>query len=101
MSQSQGPPAADPAQYDQQQLDALLATELGRLIHDRRIELGLSRADLAERAEMTPPQVARIEGGGSLPTLQPLHRLVRALDGVLNVSLDANGSRITLTPHAT
>lgn len=33
-----------------------LARELGQLVHDRRIELGLSQAELAERCGMKQPQ---------------------------------------------
>ncbi|GAA3891006.1 helix-turn-helix domain-containing protein [Streptomyces sedi] len=94
-----GAPPRGAGAYDQEQLDALLAVELGRLIHERRVALGLSRTELAERAEMTRSQVSRIEGGGSLPTLQPLQRLVKALDGALSVTLDAESSHISFTPH--
>ncbi|CAB40330.1 helix-turn-helix domain-containing protein [Streptomyces sp. SID7813] len=49
-------------EYDQEYVDARLAGDLGQAVYDRRIELGLSRTELAERAGMTQPQVSRMEG---------------------------------------
>ncbi|MFF3445164.1 helix-turn-helix domain-containing protein [Streptosporangium sp. NPDC002721] len=72
----------------QEARDALL---LGQQVYNRRTELGLSQAELAERAGMTQPQVSRLETGGVTPTLALLRRLARALDADLNV---------TFTPHA-
>lgn len=71
------------------------------LPYDRRIALGLSQAELAERAGMTQPQVSRTEGGDTVPTLLLLRRLAKALDGTLNLSIDEGDSRVTFTPHAT
>ncbi len=66
------------------------ARELGRLVRDRRAELGLSQTELAERCGMKQPQISRFETGGTVPTLPLLRRLARALDSDLTVSL---------TPH--
>ncbi|WP_371783199.1 helix-turn-helix domain-containing protein [Streptosporangium subroseum] len=71
--------------------EAREALLLGQRVYDRRMELGLSQAELAERAGMTQPQVSRLETGGVTPTLTLLRRLARALDAELNV---------TFTPHA-
>lgn len=87
-------------EYDQEYLDARLAGDLGQAIYDRRIELGLSQNELAERAGMTQPQISRIEGGDTVPTLPLLRRLAKALNGSLNVALEAEESRVTFTPHA-
>ncbi|OEV19326.1 DNA-binding protein, partial [Streptomyces nanshensis] len=75
-----------------------LAGDLGQAIYDRRVELGLSQTELADRAEMTQPQISRIEGGDTVPTLPLLRRLAKALDGSLNVALTAEDSRVTFTP---
>jgi transcriptional regulator with XRE-family HTH domain len=40
--------------------------------------------ELAERAGMTQPQVSRMEGGDTVPTLPVLRRLAKVLDGTLN-----------------
>lgn len=87
-------------EHDQEYIDARLAGDLGQTIYDRRIELGLSQTDLAERAGMTQPQISRIEGGDTVPTLPLLRRLAKALNGSLNVALEAEDSRVTFTPHA-
>ncbi|MEV6867428.1 helix-turn-helix domain-containing protein [Streptosporangium subroseum] len=71
--------------------EAREALLLGQRVYNRRVELGLSQAELAERAGMTQPQVSRPETGGITPTLTLLRRLARALDAELNV---------TFTPHA-
>lgn len=52
--------------------------------------VGLTQAELAERAEMTQPQLSRLESGGSTPTVPLLARLAAAL----NADLD-----ITFRPH--
>ncbi|MGW2472828.1 helix-turn-helix domain-containing protein [Streptomyces sp. NPDC001665] len=67
-----------------------LAYGLGRLVHERRTELGLSQAELAERCGMKQPQVSRFEAGGTIPTLPLLRRLADALGADLTISL---------TPH--
>lgn len=87
-------------EYDQEYVDARLAGDLGQAVYDRRIELGLSQAELAERAGMTQPQVSRMEGGDTVPTLPLLRRLAKALDGTLNLACDEGDSRVTFTPHA-
>ncbi|SMQ16949.1 Helix-turn-helix domain-containing protein [Streptomyces sp. Ag82_O1-12] len=53
--------AGEAVEYDQQYVDARLAGDLGQAVHNRRTELGLSQADLAERAGMTQPQVCRMD----------------------------------------
>ncbi|MCE7082803.1 helix-turn-helix domain-containing protein [Streptomyces sp. ST2-7A] len=87
-------------EYDQEYVDARLAGDLGQAVYDRRVELGLSQTEPAERAAMTQPQISRIEGGDTVPTLPLLRRLAKALDGSLNVALTADDSRVTFTPHA-
>ena len=43
--------------------EARASLSLGQMMHDRRVEFGLTRADLAERADMTLPQLSRRESG--------------------------------------
>ncbi|GAB2813783.1 hypothetical protein GCM10027073_52590 [Streptomyces chlorus] len=92
--------AGETVEYDQEYVDARLAGDLGQAVYDRRIELGLSQAELAERAGMTQSQVSRMEGGDTVPAFPLLRRLAKALDGTLNLAIDAGDSRVTFTPHA-
>lgn len=92
--------AGEVVEYDQEYVDARLAGDLGQTVHDRRSELGMSQSELAERAGMTQPQVSRLEGGDTVPTLPLLRRLAKALDGALNLAIDEGNSRVTFTPHA-
>ncbi|MHB9861039.1 helix-turn-helix domain-containing protein [Streptomyces sp. YIM S03343] len=86
--------------YDQEYVDARLAGDLGQVVYDRRVELGLSQAELADRAGMTQPQVSRMEGGDTVSTLPLLSRLAKALEGTLNLAIDEGDSHVTFTPRA-
>ena len=65
-----------------------LRYELAEAVRARREELGWSQRQLAERAGMTQPGVARFEAGGTTPTLPLLERLASALGLTLTISLD-------------
>ena len=58
---------------------------LGQLVYDRRVALGLSQTELAERAGMTQPQVSPLETGGGNITVASLRRLAAALDADLTI----------------
>lgn len=92
--------AGEAVEYDQEYVEARLAGDLGQAVYDRRVELGLSQTELAGRAGMTQPQVSRMEGGDTVPTLPILRRLARALDGALHLSIDEGDSQVTFRPHA-
>jgi HTH-type transcriptional regulator / antitoxin HipB len=77
------------AAYEQ----ARLRYELAEGVRARREELGWSQRQLAERAGMTQPGVARFEAGGTTPTLPLLERLADALGMTLTVSLAPGGRR--------
>ncbi|MFI6485547.1 helix-turn-helix domain-containing protein [Nonomuraea sp. NPDC050663] len=64
---------------------ARLRFELGDAVRQRREELGLTQAELAERAGLKQPAVARFEAGGTMPTIPMLERLAEALEMRLNV----------------
>ena len=53
----------------------------------RRLELGMSQTELAERASMTQSAVSRLEAGGAVPTIGVLERLAAALSADLVVTL--------------
>jgi len=66
--------------------EARASLMLGQMVHDRRVELGLTQAELAERADMTQPQLSRLESGGATPTVPLLARLAAALSADLDIS---------------
>ena len=59
---------------------------LGQMVHDRRVELGLTQAELAARAAMTQPQLSRLESGGATPSVPLPARLAAALDSDLDIA---------------
>ena len=70
-----------------------LRYELAETVRLRREELGWSQRQLAERAGMSQPGVARFEAGGTTPTLPLLERLAKALGLTLTVSLGSGQRR--------
>src|ERR1035438_10103625 len=56
------------------------ALAFGKALYDRRTALGLSVADLAQRAGMTVDEIECIEEGGTEPTVALLRGLAAALD---------------------
>jgi len=73
--------------------EARLRFELGEAVRTRREELGWSQRQLAERAGMTQPGVARFEAGGTTPTIPVLERLANALGLRLTVTLEPGERR--------
>ena len=65
--------------------------DLGNLVRQRRKELGLSQASLAESAGVTRQWLVRFEQGRSDVTLQNSLAVINALD--LDLSLDVRGRR--------
>ena len=56
-----------------------LAYELGRKVRDLREAHGLSQRELAERMHTTQSVIARLEAGGSKPSISTLVRVAEAL----------------------
>ena len=67
---------------------ARLAAELGDQVRLLRLERGLSRGELARRLGASESAVARLELGGSSPTVQTLARLGEALGAELTIRLE-------------
>lgn len=63
------------------------AYELSQAVRARRLELGMSQVELAERAGMTQSAISRLEAGGTVPTIAILERLATALNADLVVTL--------------
>jgi HTH-type transcriptional regulator / antitoxin HipB len=66
---------------------ARLRYELGTIVRERREELNWSQTELARRAGMRQPAVARFEAGGTVPTIPLLERLADALGLKLTVQM--------------
>jgi ribosome-binding protein aMBF1 (putative translation factor) len=66
---------------------ARIRFELGEAVRLRREELGITQAELARRAGLQQPAIARFEGGGTMPTIPMLERLADALRMRLSVEL--------------
>jgi transcriptional regulator with XRE-family HTH domain len=65
------------------------------LVYRLRSETGLTQAELAERMGTTQSAIARIEGGGTRPTLDTLEKLATAVgaDFVVGVGENLSANR--------
>lgn len=72
--------------------EARAALLLGKTVHGRRTKLGMTQAELAERAGITQGQLSRLEGGGAAPTVPLLARLADALDADLDIAFRARST---------
>jgi len=68
--------------------EARLAYEIGRQVRELREAQGLSQSQLADRMGTTQSVIARLEAGGSRPTLRTLERAATALRVRVKVHLD-------------
>jgi ribosome-binding protein aMBF1 (putative translation factor) len=62
-------------------------------VTERRRDLGLSQADLAELTGTTQSAIARLESGGRPPRIDTLLRIANALDCELEVELRPRTTR--------
>jgi predicted transcriptional regulator len=56
-------------------------------VADRRVQMGMSQRELAERCGTTQSAIARLERGGRPPRIDTLLRIAEALDCELQVEL--------------
>jgi|BarGraNGADG00212_1021973.scaffolds.fasta_scaffold29125_3 ribosome-binding protein aMBF1 (putative translation factor) len=75
------------AVYDEAYEQAGVALRLAELFYETRAAAGLSQTELARRMGTSQPVIARIEGGGSTPTVDMLDRLARATGKRLEITL--------------
>lgn len=73
-------PGFDADEYNAGREVARLAIEFANAIRERRLELGLTQTQLAQRAGLRQPEVSRLESGGGTPTIGMLERLAHALE---------------------
>jgi DNA-binding XRE family transcriptional regulator len=90
----------EPAEVTEARREIRMSMALAKAVYDRRTELGLTQAELAERAGLTQAKVSRIEGSDTVPTLPLLAALAKALDATLNIALDGGDTRVTFTAHS-
>lgn len=69
-----------------------LPRELGDRLLQRRLELGYSQRELAEKVGTSQNRIYLIESGEANPTLATLGRLAEILDARLTVDLTASAS---------
>ena len=71
-------------------------------LRERRTELDLTQSELANRAEVSQPLIARIEGGDVDPRLSTLRRIVNALEeaegSILRASDLMNPAVVSVAP---
>ncbi|MQY15241.1 hypothetical protein SRB5_54200 [Streptomyces sp. RB5] len=87
----------EPAEVAETRHEIRIAMALAKAVYDRRTQLGLTRAELADRAGLTQAEVSRIEGSDTVPTLPRLARLAKALDATLDITLDGDGTHAGFT----
>lgn len=76
------------------------AFAFGKALYDRRVALGLSIDDLAQRAEMTADEIECIEEGGTEPTVALLRRLAAALDADVRLTAGHDLGSVWFETHA-
>ena len=79
-------PPQDREEYDRAYATATLAGQLAELACTLRTRAGLTQTELARRMGTTQSSIARIESGGSLPTLDMLARLAHATGSTLRIA---------------
>ena len=78
-------PAGEAAYEDEARIHAFQG-----LVHRLRTEAGLTQAELGERMGTTQSAIARMEGGGTRPTLETLEKLAAAVGAELIVGVGPN-----------
>lgn len=71
---------------------AINTYELGTLVRERRIAAGITQTELAQRTGMSQPAIARLEAGGTEPTIATLRRIADALNIELIVEFQTPGA---------
>jgi transcriptional regulator with XRE-family HTH domain len=79
-------PQVNRDEYDRARAEAELACHMAELVYAMREHAGLTQAELAGRMKTTQSSVARMEGGGSLPSIGMITRVARATGVSVRIS---------------
>ena len=79
-------PPDDREEYDRAYAAASLAGQVAEFVYTLRTRASLTQTELARRMGTTQSSIARIESGGSLPTLTMLARLAHATGSTLRIA---------------
>jgi ribosome-binding protein aMBF1 (putative translation factor) len=85
-------PVNDQDAYQQAYAEADLASRLAEIVYRLRTNAGLTQTELARRMGTTQSAIARVEAGGSTPTLDLLDRVGRAIGA--QITLTVNGETL-------
>ncbi|MGP3918813.1 MULTISPECIES: helix-turn-helix domain-containing protein [unclassified Nonomuraea] len=91
------PPARDD---DPERIAIREALAFGKALYDRRVALGLSVTEVADRAGMTEDEIECIEEGGTTPTIALLRRLAAALDADVRLTPGHDLGSVWFEAHA-
>jgi ribosome-binding protein aMBF1 (putative translation factor) len=80
-------PVTDPDVYARAYAEADLASRMAEIVYRLRTGAGLTQTELARRMGTTQSSIARVEAGGSLPTLDLLDRVGWALDAQITLTV--------------
>lgn len=92
-------PADEQVEYEQAYAEATLAGELAELVYRLRVDAGLTQTELARRMGTTQSSIARIEAGGSLPSMAVLAKLSRATGTPLHLNAPTTAIDVALDQH--
>lgn len=70
--------------------------ELAGIVRERRRRLGFSQAELARRASVSRKWISDLEGGKESVQMQPVLRVIRALDLDLDLETSASGDEVAV-----
>jgi ribosome-binding protein aMBF1 (putative translation factor) len=93
-------PITDQESYDRAYAEADLASRMAEIVYRLRTGAGLTQTELARRMGTTQSSIARVEGGGSLPTLDLLDRVGQALDAQITLTVSGETVRFGSTTAA-
>ncbi len=90
-------PIEDQAAYDRAYAEADLAGRLAEIVYRLRTAAGLTQTELARRMGTTQSAIARVESGGSTPTLDLLDRVGRAVGVEITLTVSGEALRFGAT----